>query len=127
MKCLDRLQLEAANLKYDPSVVRCLLHEADRGSADVAADQCLLPARRDDLTRKRCSGRLAVRAGDGDNLPFQVAGRQLNFADHGDSRLPRLLQLRDVGWHAWADDNQLLLFEGALAVIARLDSDAAVK
>ena len=36
----------------------------------------------------RC--RLAVRAGDGDDLAFEVTSSQFDFADHGDSGLPRL-------------------------------------
>ena len=85
------------------------------------------PAGGDDLARQRGSRRLAVRSGDGDDLAFQVARRQFDFANDGDAGLPRLQQLRHVGGHARADDDQFLLVEGALAVISGLDHDAAVE
>ena len=38
-----------------------------------------------------------------------------------------LHELRHVGGHAGADDDELLLFEGALAVVAGFDTDAVVE
>ena len=40
---------------------------------------------------------------------------------------PRVHQLRNIEGHARADDDQVLIAEGALAVLAGLDADAVIE
>ena len=99
----------------------------DGRRADVAADQRRASAGGDDLARQGGGRGLAVGAGDGDDLALQEARRQFDFADDGNAALARLHQLRHVEGHAGADDDQVLIAEGALAMLAGFDPDAVVE
>ena len=74
----------------------------------------------------RCR-RLAIGAGDGNDLSFQEACRQLHFANYGYTLIARLDQWSDIVRNTGADDDHILSAEGALAVAARLDGNAAVE
>ncbi len=127
MEGLDRLQLKAADLQHHPGVVGGLIDEGDRRRADVSADQRLAPASGDDLARQRRGRRLAVGAGDGDDLAFQEACRQFHFADDRNTERTRLYQLRNIEGNAGTDHDQVLIAKGALAMLSGLDGDAVIE
>ena len=70
---------------------------------------------------------LAVRAGDGDDAAFQKARCQFDFADDRNAARARMDELRHVERHARADDDEVLIAEGALAVLAGFDADAVIE
>ncbi len=60
-------------------------------------------------------------------LPCEEARRQLDFADDRNAEAARVLQRADVAGDSGADHNQILIAEGALAVLAGFHRNAAVE
>ena len=124
---LDRLQLEARNLQHNPGVRRRLLDKGNCRRADISPDQRLTSARGDDFAGQRGGGGFAVGAGDGHDLSFEEARRQLDFSDDRDAETAGVLQRADVAGDSGADHNQILIAEGALAVLAGFHRNATVE
>ena len=127
MKALDGLQLEAADLQHHPGIVGGTLDEGDRRRSDISADQRLPASGRNNFTRQRGGRGLPVGAGDGDDLAFEKARSQFHLADDGDTQRTRLHQLRNIEGHARTDDDQVLIAEGAFAMLSGLDGDAMIE
>ena len=121
---LDGFELKAGDFEHDPGIGRRVIDKADGGRADVAADQGLAAAGGDDFAGEAGGGGLAVRAGDGERLAFEETGRQFDFANNRRAFAPGLGELREIGGHSRADDDEVLVVEGALAVLAGFDRDA---
>ncbi len=126
-EALDRLQLKAGNLEHHPGIGRGLLDKTNCGGADVAAHQGFRAAGRDHLAGQAGGRGLAVRTGNGDDLALEETRRQFDFAYHRRAFAPGPRQLRQVRRHSGADDNEVLVPEGALAVLAGFDRDALVQ
>ena len=60
-----------------------VVDQRDDGVADVAADHGGEAGLLEDFADERSGGGLAVGAGDGEDLAFEEAGRQFEFADDG--------------------------------------------
>ena len=81
----------------------------------------------EDFADERRGGGLAVGAGDGEDLAFQEAGGEFEFADDGAAEVACLHQLGCIERHAGADDDEVLAAEGEQAVTAGFDVDAFVE
>ena len=127
MKGLDGLQLEAGDFEDVVGVVGGVGDQRNGGRPDVAADLRLVAAPADDVAGQRGGGGFAVGAGDGDDVALQKTRGQLDFADDGNAHGARLRQLWNVGRHARADHDEVLLAEGALAVAAGFDGDTEIE
>ena len=70
-KGLDRFQLEARYFQHYYGVGFGALDQRDCRCADIAADHGREATRRNNFTRQSCGRGLAVRTGDGDDVPGQ--------------------------------------------------------
>ena len=68
---------------------------------------------------------LTVRTSDGDDVALQKAGRKFHFADHRIAKFASGVELRDVVGNSRAHNDQVLIAEGSLAMLAGFDTDAA--
>src|SRR5262249_51181552 len=127
MKSLDRLQLEAGDLENVPSIICGLPDEFDHWGPNIAADHGLLSRMRQNLARKGRRSRLTIRSGDGDDVAAQKARGKFDLADDLDAELAGLDQVGCIHWHAGADNDQVLVAEGAFALAAGLDSNPFVQ
>ena len=103
------------------------LDEAYRRGSYVSADQRLTASGRDDFARQRRGRGLAVGAGDGNDLAFEEARRQFYLADDWDAQGARLHQLRNIERHARTDHDQVLIAEGAFAMLSGFHGYAVVE
>ena len=127
VKALDGLQLEAADLQHHPSVVGGSLDEGDGRRSDISADQRLTASSRNNFARQRRGRGLPVGAGDGDDLAFEEARREFHLADDRNAQRACLHQLRNIEGHARTDHDQVLIAEGAFAMLSGFDGDAMIE
>ena len=103
----DALELEARDLGHEDAPRRGSLDQADQRRADVAADAGVEARGAQHAACRGRGGGLALRAGDREQPPLQVAEGQLDLRDHGHAGAPRGLELRQLPRHARRDDDQL--------------------
>src|ERR1700675_4532537 len=112
-KRVDELELKAAELGHCASVVLHLVHASDERRSDVSCENRRHPGRLQNMFGEQGRRRLAVRTGDPNQSASLKPVGQLNFAPNRDAFHAGRLQMRFVGWHAWARNNQVL-FEKCL-------------
>ena len=83
MELLRAFELKAGNLEHRPGLVGALVDEGHDRHADVAADQGGNAGLFQDFAEQRGGGGFAVGAGDGEDLAFEKARGQFQFADDG--------------------------------------------
>ena len=127
MELLRGFELEAGDFKHRPCAVGALFGKRNDGDADVAADERRKSGPLEDFAEERGGGRLAIGAGDGENLAFEKAGGELQFADDGAAEALGLHQLGCFERHAGAHDDHVLTAEREQAVTTGLNVDSFFK
>ena len=124
MELLGAFQLEARNLKHRPRCFSTLVDQRNHWHADVAAHQRGQAGLLQNLAQQRGGGGLAVRAGNGYDLPLRNRASQFQFADHRQAETLHLRQFGRFQRHAGAYHNQVLTPEGQQSMAASLHHDA---
>ena len=123
----DRLQLKARYFKHGPGCRAGLIHKTDGGRADIAAHQCGEPSGGNNFAGQRGGGGLAVGSGNSDDWAGKKLRGEFDFADYRLSQVARLHQLRRIGRHTGAHDDEVLPTKRAVAVAAGFDRDAMLQ
>ena len=118
------LELETAHFDDVDHVRRRIFDLAAQRQADVSADESPVPTGVEHPAAQRGGGRLALRAGDGDDPPAKPAGGHLDLADDRDAGGASAGDDRDPRRHARAQHDQIGRVERRGPVPAELHPDA---
>ena len=85
---VDGVELETAHLCHDNLGFLLAINIADKGLADVAANEHLQSGMRQHFSNQCCRCCFAIGAGDGHDRFLNEAGGQLHFAPYGNALRP---------------------------------------